>query len=141
MIFQSRLTRGAMAFVALGVAAFAADTSGKILGTVKDPAGNVIPHAAATLTNKATGVKETTQADDVGAFAFPVIPVGAYALVINIENFLPYKRSDIAVDLGSAVQLEVRLELTGVSESVTVTEDATQVETSDTKLGQVIESK
>ena len=70
-----------------------------------------------------------------------MVPVGVYELVVSIENFRPYRKSDIAVDLGSAVQLEVRLDLAGVSESVTVTEDATQVETSDTKLGQVIESK
>jgi hypothetical protein len=93
------------------------------------------------LTNKATGVKQTTQGDDQGAFAFPVVPVGAYELLVSIENFRPYKKSDIAIDLGSAVQLEIRLELAGVNESVTVTENATQVETSDTKLGQVIGSK
>ena len=141
MSFRNKLTMGAMALVALTVTALAADTSGKILGTVKDPAGNLIPHAAATLTNKATGVKQKTETDDQGEFAFPVIPVGAYELVVSIENFRPYKKSDIAIDLGSAVQLEVRLELAGVNESVTVTEDATQVETSDTKLGQVIGSK
>src|SRR5579872_5985588 len=138
MISMNRAMAGSMAFVAFAAAAFATDTSGKILGTVKDPAGNLVPQAAVTLTNKATGVKQTTQSDDQGAFAFPVVPVGAYELVVSIENFRPYKKSDIAIDLGSAVQLEVRLELAGVSESVTVTEDATQVETTDTKLGQVI---
>jgi hypothetical protein len=141
MIFSNRLTRGAVALAALALAALAADTSGKIVGTVTDPSGNLIPGAAATLTNKATGAKQSAQADNQGAFAFPVVPVGVYELVISVENFRPYKRSDIAVDLGSAVQLEVRLELVGVNESVTVTEDATQVETSDTKLGQVIGSK
>jgi len=141
MIFRNRLTVGAMVLVAFASVAIAADTSGKILGTVKDPAGNLIPHAAATLTNKATGVKQTTQADDQGGFAFPVVPVGAYELVISIENFSPYRKPDITIDLGSSVQLEVRLELAGVNESVTVNEDAAQVETSDTKLGQVIGSK
>jgi len=125
-----------MAFLALVSATFAADTSGKIMGTVKDPAGNLVPRAAATLTNKATGVKQAAQTDDQGAFAFPVVPVGAYELSVSVENFRPFKKPDIIIDLGSAVQLEIRLELAGLSESVTVTEDATQVETSDTKLGQ-----
>src|SRR5260370_5444252 len=138
MIIQNRLTRSPIALVTFVAAAFSGDTSGRILGTVKDPAGNLVPHAAATLTNKATGVKQTTQADDLGAFAFPVVPVGAYELVVSIENFRPYHKADIVVDLGSAVQLEARLELAGANASVTITEDATQVETSDTKLGQVI---
>src|ERR1700730_9415670 len=118
MSFRNKLTMGAMALVALTVTALAADTSGKILGTVKDPAGNLIPHAAATLTNKATGVKQTTQADEQGAFAFPVLPVGEYQLVVSIENFRPYKKPDISIDLGSAVLLEVRLELAGMNQAV-----------------------
>jgi hypothetical protein len=141
MCFSNRLTRGAMALLTFAAAVFAADTSGKILGTVTDPAGNFVPHAAVTLTNKATGVKQTTQADDQGAFAFPVVRVGAYELLVSTQNFRPYKKSDITIDLGSAPQLEVRLELEGVNESVLVTDDATQVETSDTKVGQVIGSK
>jgi hypothetical protein len=118
--------------------AWAADTSGKVLGTVKDPAGNLIPRADVTLTNRATGVKQATLADVQGAFAFPVVPVGTYELTVTAVNFRPHRRTDIVIDLGSAVQLEISLELAGVSESVTVTEDAAQVETSDTKLGQVI---
>jgi hypothetical protein len=43
MIFRNGLTRGAMASMTFVFAAFGADTSGKILGTVKDPAGNLIP--------------------------------------------------------------------------------------------------
>jgi hypothetical protein len=84
----------AVALFACAAVAFAADTSGKIMGIVQDPAGNLIPRAAATLTNKATGVKQMTQADDQGSFAFPVVPVGAYELVISIENFRPYTKSD-----------------------------------------------
>jgi hypothetical protein len=60
--------------LALLASASAADTSGKILGTVKDPAGNVIPQAAVSLANKSTGVKQTTRTDAQGAFTFPVIP-------------------------------------------------------------------
>jgi hypothetical protein len=138
MSFIQKLTLQLMGLLALVGAAGAADTSGKILGIVKDPSGNLIPQASVTLTNRATGVKQTTQADNAGAFAFPVVPVGTYELSVTMENFRPYKRKDLAIDLGSAVQLEVSLELAGINESVTVTEDATQVETSDTKLGQVI---
>ena len=61
MIFRNRLTRGAVALMALAAAVFAADTSGKILGTVKDPAGNLIPHAAATLQPQCSGDARVTR--------------------------------------------------------------------------------
>jgi hypothetical protein len=86
MNFQNKLTRAAMALMALAACVPAADTSGKILGTVKDPAGELIPHAVATLKNKANGVKQTTRADEQGAFAFPVVPVGEYQLVVRIPS-------------------------------------------------------
>ena len=135
MVYRNKLASGALAFVAVTFASamLAADTSGRIMGTVTDPSGNPISGSAATLTNKATGVKQTTQAGNQGAFAFPVVPAGVYELVIRIKNFRPYKKSDTAVDPGSAVQLQVRLEPAGVNESVNVTEDATQAETLDAR--------
>jgi hypothetical protein len=141
MILARKLIVATAVFLALCVGSFAAETSGKVLGTVEDPTGNPLPQAAVSLTNKATGVKQAAMTDGRGNFAFPVVPVGAYDLVVNVQNFQPYKRSNIAIDLGSAVQLEVRLELAGINQTLTVTEESTQVETSDTKLGQVIESK
>ena len=66
-----------------------------------------------------------------------MVPVGTYELVVSAENFRTCKRT-VAVDIGSAVQLDIMLELAGVNETVTVTDDGAQIETSDTKLGQVI---
>jgi Carboxypeptidase regulatory-like domain len=141
VIFSKKISAATMVLLAMSAGAPAADTSGKISGTVKDQSGNLIPHAAVTLTNKANGVKQAAQADAQGAFVFPVAPVGSYELVVSTGNFKAYKRADIVVDLGSAIQLDVQLELAAINETVTVTEDATRVETSDTKLGQVIGSK
>ncbi|HEY7338696.1 MAG TPA: carboxypeptidase regulatory-like domain-containing protein [Bryobacteraceae bacterium] len=138
MTFIQQVTVEIAVLLGLFGSARGADTSGKILGTVKDPADNLIPHARVTLTNRATGVKQATEADNAGAFAFPVVPIGTYELVVTMENFRLYKRTDLVIDVGSAIQLEIPLDLAGVNESVTVTEDAAQVETSDTKLGQAI---
>jgi len=126
------------ASVAAAAVLWAADTSGKILGVVRDPSGNVLPHTTVSLFNRATGAKQIVNTDAAGTFAFPVVPVGAYDLSVTADNFRPYKRTGVLVDLGSAMQLEISLELAAVESSLTITENATQVETSDTKLGQVI---
>ena len=118
-----------------------ADVSGKVTGTVKDPSGAVLPQATAVLTNTATGAAQTGTSDAQGAFVFPVVPVGAYTLDVSAEGFQPYRKTSIVVDVGSAIGLEVVLELTARSETVSVTESATGVETSDTQLGQTIASK
>lgn len=128
-------------FVFVSLSAHGADTSGRLLGTGRDPAGNPVPGGAAALTNRASGVEQTTQSDGQGAFAIPVVPIGSYERVVSVAGFQPYRKADIAIDLGSALRVEVPLEIGGVKESVTMTEDAALVDTSDTKLGQVIGSK
>ena len=48
------------AIFAVALSAFAADVSGRIKGTVTDPAGAVLNHATVVATNKETGVNYTT---------------------------------------------------------------------------------
>ena len=60
MNFGKKLAVIVTVFLALCTGASGTDTSGKILGTVKDQTENLIPRAGVTLTNKATGVKQTT---------------------------------------------------------------------------------
>ena len=50
MNLNCRLIIAVIGWLALVIGAPAADTSGKILGTVKDPAGNVIPRVGVALT-------------------------------------------------------------------------------------------
>jgi hypothetical protein len=67
--------------------------------------------------------------------------VVAYTLEVRAEGFQSYQKTGVVVDVGSAIQLEVVMELAGRSETVNVTENATGIETSDTQLGQAIASK
>jgi len=60
---------------------------------------------------------------------------------VNSAGFKPYRRTGLLVSINSALVVDVKLQLSEQSEAVMVTEDATQVETSDTQLGQVIGSK
>jgi hypothetical protein len=135
------MTCGA-AIVALALAPQSANAqvSGKISGTVRDQTGAVIPNAAVLLQSPANGMKQTTNADSQGTFAFPLVSVGTYSLDVNADGFTPYHRENVAVDLGSAAQFDVVLHVASRGETVNVTENGATVETSDTQLGQVISS-
>lgn len=102
----------------------AADSSGKILGVVKDSNGNGVPQASVTLTNKATGVKQTNQSDDQGKFVFLTVSAGPYELAVLAESFRPYKRTDLVVDTGIALRLEIPVELASVPESISAAQAA-----------------
>ena len=118
-----------------------AEVGGKITGVVKDQSGAVIPGAGVVVTNTQTGAKLSATTDEEGAFTFPVLAVGEYQVDVTIDGFQPYRKKGLAIDINSALVLDVTLQLTEQSQSVVVTEGAAQVETADTQLGQVLGSK
>jgi hypothetical protein len=118
-----------------------ADVGGKITGVVKDQTDAVIAGATVVAVNTATGVKQTTKTDEQGSYAFPVLPVGPYEIDVTAEGFKPNKTRHLAIDINAALTVDVTLQLSEQDQTVTVTEGAARVETSDTQLGQVIDSK
>lgn len=118
-----------------------AEVGGKITGVVKDQSGAVIPGAAVVVTNAQTGAKLSATTDAEGAFTFPVLAVGEYQVDVAIDGFQPYRETGLAIDINSALVLDVTLQLKEQDQSVVVTEGAAQVETTDTQLGQVLGSK
>lgn len=144
-LFSSR--RIVCTLVALGLLVFLLDlgcgmaqtgATGSISGTVKDPAGRVVATAVVTATNSATGIRQSVQTGIAGTYSFPTLPAGVYSIQIAAPGFRPYQRSQIAVDIGSAILVDVALELGGNNESITVNGSQLRVETAATQIGDVI---
>jgi hypothetical protein len=117
-----------------------AEVGGKITGVVKDQTGSAIPGAVVVVTNAQTGVKLITKTDQDGVFTFPVLSVGQYQIEVTSDAFKAY-RTDVVIDISSALILDVTLQVKEQDQSIVVTEDAAQVETTDTQLGQVLGTK
>jgi hypothetical protein len=142
---SSRALRSALRFVRAMLVLSAVSTSmlwasvgGSISGTVKDPSGNVVVNAAVTVKETGTGILHVTHTDGKGYYTFPVLPVGHYVLDVEVSGFGEYERRDIALDTNAALTLNAALEVGGVSQNVTVTDNTLHVETTSTQLGQVI---
>lgn len=118
-----------------------AQVSGRVAGTVTDATQSRVKGATVTLRSRTTNSLQSTTTDDQGAYAFPVIAVGQFDLQITVAGFKQFKQSAIEVSIGSALQIDATLEVAEQSQTLTVTEDAATVETSDTQLGQVIRSQ
>src|ERR1700722_4470651 len=128
--------------VVFGVAfAARAEVGGKITGVVKDQTGSVIPGATVVITNTQTGTKLTATTDQEGVFTFPVLSVGQYQIDATSDGFQPYRNTGLVIDINSALVLDVTLQVKQQDQSIVVTEDNAQVETTDTQLGQVLGSK
>ena len=117
-----------------------AGIGGSISGTVKDASGAAIAGASVALLNGSTGARHTQTTDSRGAYTFPVLPVGSYVLEVNQAGFKPYRRTGIALDLNSALVLDVALQVGKPTDVVTVNDTAVHLETSSSEMGEVISS-
>jgi hypothetical protein len=116
-------------------------SGGKITGTVKDQTNGAIPGATVVVVNIATGVKQSAKTDEQGSYSFPALPVGQYEIDVTADGFKPGRTQGLAININSALTVDISLQLSEQNETVTVTEAGVRVETSDTQLGQVIDSK
>jgi hypothetical protein len=124
-----------------GAFAARAEVGGKITGVVKDQSGSVIPGATVLIRNTQTRTKLTSTTDRDGVFTFPVLAVGQYQIDVTSDAFQPYRKTGLVIDINSALVLDVTLQVKQQDQSIMVIEDAAQVETTDTQLGQVLGSK
>jgi hypothetical protein len=100
-----------------------------MVGTVRDPSGAVVPGASVGITNTSTGLARETLADDAGRFALLNAPAGTYVLRVTAAGFRPFSRSDTVVSINTVTRVDVSLEVGPVTEAVTVTGSAVQLQT------------
>lgn len=138
-LFIRKILLALLAVVALATAS--AQVGGRIYGSVKDQTGAVLPHTPVELRNVSNGLQHTAQTDDEGGYAFPNLAVGTYELSVSVPGFKPYRRSGLTINVGSALQADVALEIGEANEVVTVETSTVQVNTSDTQIGETIQEK
>ncbi|MDQ1610653.1 MAG: hypothetical protein QOG00_584 [Pyrinomonadaceae bacterium] len=135
---MSRVGRQFLVLLVLLLAAAypaSAQTTGSISGTVQDEKEAAIPNATVTARNVQTGTVRTAQTNDEGRYSFTNMPVGAYEVTVEASNFSKYVQTGITLALNQPAVVDVTLKLGGVSEVVTVTENAALLNTTNAEVG------
>jgi hypothetical protein len=134
------LLRGALlcALLACAAPAFAQDPTGNIEGAVTDTSAAVVASARVVVKHLETGFAKETTASADGFYRLPLLPVGAYSLTVEAPQFARLVQEPVQVNVSQTVRVDVRLELSSVRETVTVTGAAQLVDTSTNTLGRVV---
>ncbi len=119
----------------------AQDARGRISGRILDPSGTAIPRAAVDVTEASTGVKVAVTSNESGSYELPYLSPGIYALAVTAPGFKTYARPGLEVRVGDRLTIDVPLSLGQVTESVTVTQQVSLVDSSSANLGQVTDSR
>jgi hypothetical protein len=111
-------------------------TTGSIVGTVTDPTGAVVPNATVTAKNKATGKESTATTSDSGSFSIPQVSSGLFTLTVQTTSgFKKSQVTDVKVDAGTPVTVNVVLELGSPQEIVTVVGGGELIQTQSATVG------
>lgn len=106
-----------------------------VRGRVTDEQQLVLPGVAITLTHRDSGVARETVSGVDGTFSFPGLVPGPYRLEASLEGFSRYEFDDLTLRVGSTAALEVVLKVGGLTETLTVTTEAPQVDLTSTEVG------
>jgi hypothetical protein len=119
----------------------AQEARGTISGTVMDANKAVIPGAVVTITNVAMGTSTEVETNDRGLFTVPYLIPGNYRIVVEAPGFKRYIREGIALQVNDRLEIDPLLEVGGSQETVTVTADAGEIETTSASMGQVVDAR
>ena len=114
--------------------AFAQNTQGGITGNITDSSGAVIAGARVLAHNVDTGVDSSAVSDAAGLYRIPYLPIGRYTLTIHADGFGDSNVPAFQIEALQVPTFNVSLKPGGASETVTVSDAAPILDTSDATL-------
>ncbi len=112
-----------------------------ILGRVTDSTSSVIPDASVSFTNIETGVTNKTRTNAEGNYFSSFLIPGAYRIVAEKAGFKSLVRSGITLSVNDRLELNLPLEVGSQTETVTVSADASLLDSANASVGRVIQSQ
>jgi hypothetical protein len=142
--FTSKKARASKAISVLGailgvllfsVSLFSQGNFGRILGTITDQSGGVVAGATVTIVDTQRGVARTLITDDAGEYNAPTLTPSTYTVRVEARGFQKLERQNIVLEVGKEVRVDLTPQPGEQSQTVTVTEQAPLVETTNATLG------
>jgi hypothetical protein len=118
------VTRALSVLLLLAPAIAPAQTeSCRVVGTVRDPSGAVLPGAAVTLLSVERAAARTIVTDASGGYVFAGLVPGTYEVTAEISGFVPRKLRAV-VPVGATIEVNLTLALATQIEAITVVGEA-----------------
>jgi hypothetical protein len=107
---------------------------GEVFGKVTDTTGAVMPGVTVTLSGPALIQPQTSVTAESGAYRFPRIPIGTYTVSFELAGFKKSVREGIIIQAGFNAEIDAKLEISTVQETVTVSGQSPVVDTRSTSI-------
>jgi hypothetical protein len=115
-------------------------TDGAIGGTVYDANGAVVPNATVVVHNNGTNAEQRIMTDASGYYRARQLQPATYTVTINSTGFAQYKAENVIVQVGSLTDISPRLGVAGSAETVSVSGETPEVNTTSPDFAPVVDS-
>jgi hypothetical protein len=120
---QSLFIRLSLLLIAIS-GAYSQEIRATISGTVTDPSGALIAGAKVEARSIERNVVYDAETNSAGRYVIQFLPPGAYRVAVNAPGFKQYLRDRLDLLAADKLAVDVALELGSAAESVTVTDQA-----------------
>jgi hypothetical protein len=128
------VARVALLIAATAVPVAAQVQTGEIFGKVSDPTGAMVAGVKVTLESMALVRPRSMTTGPDGAYRFAGIPIGVYVVRFESSLFAKVERGAIGVETDFHAQVDVRLDVPGIEETVRVTAEGPVIDTASTSI-------
>ncbi len=115
-----------------------AQSTGTILGVVKDASGAVVPDATVTITSVETDQTRTVTTGQDGAYRVPALKVGHYTVKIEKSGFKSQTQQGLDLAVAQEMVVNATLEVGAATQEVQVTSEIPLVNTTSSTLGSLV---
>ena len=117
------------------------ETRSEVFGRVLDPQGAAIAGASVVLRNNVTGVSSTFKSNDTGYYEANLLLPGEYSMDAAAPGFKHLSQKGVRLSVSSRLNVDLKMELGGVTETITVTTETPLLETNAVSSGRVIDNQ
>jgi hypothetical protein len=112
--------------------------TGSVRGTITDPSGAIIPGAAITVTNTATGVNTKATTNGAGEYSVRFLQIGQYKLTVEAPGFTKEVYGPFALEIDQDAKVDLKLKVAGANNTSIEVSDQFQpiLDTENATLGE-----
>src|SRR5262245_15731561 len=128
----------ALTVLSFATPAFAQQPTGSIEGTVTDPSGAVINGATITARDVTNNQSRSTSSRSDGKYLIQQLSPGVYEIKVSAQGFKSTVISNVKVDVGKTSAVDIKTEVGGANEQVTIVGGETQIDRVDHTVSGVV---
>ncbi|HTM47190.1 MAG TPA: carboxypeptidase regulatory-like domain-containing protein, partial [Bryobacteraceae bacterium] len=111
---------------------------GSLVGSVTDSAAAAIPNATVEATNTGTGFTKRARTDERGGYLFNDLQPGLYDVKVSAPAFSTFTKTGVQISINTIVRADVQLQVGAVTENITVSAQASVLQTDRSDVNQQI---